>query len=112
MRTPFENIRIIGETTKLSELNAAYNETMIMAAHLSFDGVSSRHEVEQTLNHLTNYNIVRIANKAATDFALSGNTDRSKLVEIGLCRHALKEHEDVNIEQELLDNLCEQLGIN
>lgn len=109
MRTPTDNIRIIGETNSIAELNTAYNETVMQASQLSFDGITTRDDVERTLNHLTNYNIVRIANHAYEQYAETG--ERGFLIVIGQCRDSLKEHEDIETERELLDNLCDQLEI-
>ena len=105
-------LSIIGKTFRVSELNQAYNAIALSMNNLSFDGITTRSEMERTLNHLTNYNIVRIANKAYEDYEASGRTDNSRLIEIAQCRDSLKEHEDIETEQELLDGLCEQFHIN
>ncbi len=117
MRTATENIQIIGKATSIAELNAAYNEAMMKTEQLAADGVfeqmgQSVSEVIATLNHLTNYNIVRIANKAFEDYEASGRTDRTRIIEIAQCRDSLKEHEDIETEQGLLDSLCDQFEIN
>ena len=112
MRTETENIRIIGDTNSIDELNSAYNALVLSMNDLCFDGISTRSGVESTLNHLTNYNIVRIANKAADDYESSGCSDLTRLIEISVCRDSLKNHEDMATEQELLDNLCDILHIH
>lgn len=117
MATPCDNLRIIGNTTCIDELNRAYNETVLEAQRLamngSFDGCeTSPAQILSTINHLTNYNIVRIANNAYEEYISSGRKDNSLLVVISVCRDSLKEHEDSDTERELLDNLCDQLSIN
>ncbi len=109
--TPYQCLAVIGQTDSINELNNAYNEIILLAGQLDF-GTTSRDEVEATINHITNYNIVRIAGKAAEDFDASMKTDISRLVEIELCRSSLKRHEDMDTEQGLLDSLCEQFGIS
>lgn len=116
MRTATDNIKTIGQTASIAELNAAYNEAMLETERLASegafgDGDMSLSEIIATLNHLTNYNIVRVANKALEDYEASGRTDNTRLIEIGICRDSLKEHEDNRTETELLDHLCEQFGI-
>ena len=105
------HLTTIGKTNSIDELNASYNAIVLSAESLSFDGITSRSEVERTLNHLTNYNIVRIANRASEDYEASGQTDKSRLIEISRCRDSIKPHEDNQTEIDLLDNLCDQLEI-
>ena len=116
MRTATESIRQIGQTTSIEELNSAYNDAMLeterLAVEGAFDGGDlSVSEIIATINHLTNYNIVRVANKALEDYEASGRTDKSRLIEIVLCRDSIKEHEDSGTETALLNNLCSQFGI-
>lgn len=107
-----EAVRSIGTTESIDELNAAYNSLALALSGAVFESAPPRSEAERTLNHLTNYNIVRIANHAAEKYEASGSSDKSCLIEIGRCRDSLKEHEDMGTEQELLDSLCDRLRIN
>ena len=117
MADAIDNIKIIGTATSVNELNAAYNEAVLQAEQFAINGVFERqgqtfNEVLSTLNHIANYNIVRIANNAFKEYEDSGRTNQGCLVEIALCRDSLKQHEEMQTEQELLDNLCECLSIN
>lgn len=116
MRTAIDNIKIIGQTRSIDELNAAYNEAILEAERLNSEGAFGDSEqsissVIATLNHLTNYNIVRVANMAYEGYEASGRTDNNCLIEISRCRDSIKEHEDNKDEIELLDGLCSELEI-
>lgn len=111
MRTSVENIRIIGDTDSIDELNAAYNEMMLISAKFINDTVYAREETEKMINHITNYNIVRIANKAYDEYLMSGRSDNSRLIVISQCRDSLKLRDGMEAESGLLNRLCDQLGI-
>ncbi len=111
MGTIKHQIEALGTSTTSDELNEAYNQLSLAISNHDFEGITTRSEIERTLNHIANYNLVRIANKAAEDYESSGRSDRSLLIEIGRCRDSLKDHDDKETEQELLDNLCDALEI-
>lgn len=111
MRTIKQQIDALGTSTTSDELNQAYNQLSIAISNYDFEGITTRSDMERTLNHIANYNLVRIANKAAEDYEASGRSDRSLLIEIGRCRDSLKNHDDMETEQELLDSLCDELEI-
>lgn len=106
-----KQIESLGTATTTDELNASYNQLILAIAGYDFTGVTSRSEMERTLNHIANYNLVRIANAAYDAYEASGRTDNSLLIEIGRCRDSIKEHEDNQDEIDLLDGLCDQLQI-
>lgn len=104
-------IETLGSAASADELNAAYNQLVLAISQYDFSGVTTRDEMERTLNHIANYNLVRIANAASEAYEASGRTDKSFLIEIGRCRDSIKPHEENQDEIDLLDGLCDQLEI-
>lgn len=111
METIKRQIEALGTAGTADELNNAYNQLAIAIDSFDFDGVTTRDEMERTLNHIANYNLVRIANLAFEAYEKSGRTDQRQLLEIGLCRDSIKPHEDNQDEIDLLDGLCDELEI-
>ena len=111
METIKQQIQALGTAETADELNEAYNHLALAITIFDFEGVTTRDEMERTLNHIANYNLVRIANAAFEAYEKSGRTDQRQLVEIGLCRDSIKPHEDNKDEIDLLDSLCDQLEI-
>ena len=111
METIKKQIEVLGTAKTADELNASYNQLVLAINKYNFDGITTRDEMERILNHIANYNLVRIANAASDAYEASGHTDRSRLIEISLCRSSIKPHEDNQTEIDLLDNLCDLLEI-
>ncbi len=111
METIKRQIEQLGTSRTADELNAAYNQLALAIDRFNFDGITTRDEMERTLNHIANYNLVRIANIAFEAYEKSGRTDNSLLIEIGQCRDSIKPHEENQDEISLLDGLCDQLEI-
>ena len=111
METIKRQIEALGTAGTADELNNAYNQLALAIDSFDFDGVTTRDEMERTLNHIANYNLVRIANLAFEAYEKSGRTDQRQLLEIGLCRDSIKPHEDNQDEIDLLDGLCVELEI-
>lgn len=111
METIKRQIEALGTAGTADELNNAYNQLALAIDSFDFDGVTTRDEMERTLNHIANYNLVRIANLAFEAYEKSGRTDQRQLLEIGLCRDSIKPHEDNQDEIDLLDGLCDELEI-
>lgn len=111
METIKRQIEALGTAGTADELNNAYNQLAVAIDSFDFDGVTTRDEMERTLNHIANYNLVRIANLAFEAYEKSGRTDQRQLLEIGLCRDSIKPHEDNQDEIDLLDGLCDELEI-
>ena len=109
METIKRQIEALGTAGTADELNNAYNQLALAIDSFDFDGVTTRDEMERTLNHIANYNLVRIANLAFEAYEKSGRTDQRQLLEIGLCRDSIKPHEDNQDEIDLLDGLCDEL---
>ena len=111
METIKRQIEALGTAGTADELNNAYNQLALAIDSFDFDGVTTRDEMERTLNHIANYNLVRIANLAFEAYEKSGRIDQRQLLEIGLCRDSIKPHEDNQDEIDLLDGLCDELEI-
>ena len=111
METIKRQIEALGTAKSTDELNGAYNQLALAIDSYNFGGVTTRDEMERTLNHIANYNLVRIANLAFEAYEKSGRTDQSLLIEIGRCRDSIKPHEDNQDEIDLLDGLCNELEI-
>ena len=111
METIKNYIEELGSSRTASELNGAYNQLALAINNHIFDGITTRDEMERTLNHITNYNLVRIANSAYEAYEASGRADKKQLIEICQCRDSIKYHEDNQDEIVLLDRLCESLEI-
>lgn len=111
METIKRQIEALGTAGTADELNNAYNQLALAIDSFDFDGVTTRDEMERTLNHIANYNLVRIANLAFEAYEKSGRTDQRQLLEIGLCLDSIKPHEDNQDEIDLLDGLCDELEI-
>ena len=67
METIKRQIEALGTAGTADELNGAYNQLALAIDSFNFDGVTTRDEMERTLNHIANYNLVRIAPIATTD---------------------------------------------
>ena len=106
-----KQIETLGTATTADELNASYNQLVLAISKYDFSDITTRDEMERTLNHIANYNLVRIANAAYEVYEANGRADKSLLIEIGRCRDSIKEHEDNKDEIDLLDGLCDQLQI-
>lgn len=115
METINDLIKLLGKTTSIDELNSLYNAVVIGIEHLDrkgfFDGDTTFSEVLSTINHIANYNIVRVANSVYEDYEKSGREDMTRLTEIEHCLLSIKEHEDMSIETELLEDICSRLDI-
>ncbi len=111
MDTIKKQLEALGTATSADELNYAYNQLALAINGISFEGVTTRDEMERTLNHIANYNLVRIANSAYEEYEASGRTDNGRVIEINLCRSSIKPHEDNGDEISLLDSLCGELEI-
>lgn len=115
MATINDSIRALSEVGTINELNNEYCAIVLAAQQLAsrgfFDETNTYDGFLATLNHITNYNIIRVANLAYEGYAASGMKDASKLIEIERCRSSIKEHEDNSTEIGLLDDLCERLHI-
>ena len=108
-----DKIKALGTAETAGQLNNIYDELLHLIDITPFDASPSRSEVERALNHIANYNLVRIANAAYEGYLASGKTGVDELQEtILLCRDSLKDHEDVDTERSLLDGLSEQLQSN
>ena len=112
METIKKQIESLGTAISADELNASYNQLALAISKYDFSGITTRDEMERTLNHIANYNLVRIANAAYEAYEASGGSDKSFLIEIGRCRDSIKPHEDNQDEIDLLDGLCDQLQIH
>ena len=112
METIKRQIETLGTAKSASELNVAYNQLAIAIAGYDFSGIAARSEMERTLCHIANYNLVRIANLAAGRYEQSNRTDRDALIEVALCRDSVKPCDDSDEESDLLEGLCAELEIS
>ena len=106
-----DKIESLGTAETAEQLNAIHADLLKQLDETQLEDPQTRSDAEAALNHITNYNLVRIANLALEAYEKSGRTDQRQLVEIGLCRDSIKPHEDNKDEIDLLDSLCDQLEI-
>ena len=106
-------IESLGTVTTISELNKSYYAAIIivrqMQAQGMWDGIADADQLCKDINHITNYNIVRVARLAYDKYIASGKSDSSCQRDILLCYDSIKEHEDNAVEIDILSCLCEDI---
>ena len=114
METISESIKGLTTIESIDKFNLQYNAIVLAVQELAsrgfFDGENTYSDFLATLNHIANYHIIRIANTAYEKYEKGGRADKSWLVTIERCRSSIKEHEDKQVEYDLLDDLCGRLG--
>lgn len=102
-------IASIGLAGKPDDINKAYADAVESYMSMkSMDGVEftlGDEEFERKIDHLTNYNLVRVANahyEAFKDYKISYNDYR---MAVAKCLSSLKDGNNYKIEKELLEDL-------
>ena len=108
-----DKIQGLGTAETAEQLNSLYDDLLLQIKQTHFVEPFTRAWAEAALNHIANYNLVRIANSAYETFMASGKTDKEPLNRvIRLCYRSLKDHEDAETERGLLDGLSDQIQTN
>lgn len=108
-----DKIESLGTAETAEQLNAIHADLLKQLDETQLEDPQTRSDAEAALNHITNYNLVRIANTAYETFLASGSKDPEPANRvIRLCYRSLKDHEDVETERGLLDGLSDQLRTN
>lgn len=109
-------INRIGTSNTIGELNSAYQQAAEAMRQLDgigfFNCVTTFDDMYRTLNHITNYNIVRVANIYYDKFIELGSSDTSYIKDVMTCYDSIKKHEENDIEYSLLSDLCSRMRNN
>lgn len=104
-------IKKLCNCTSIGELNETYDLLKLSTTKLFsegfFEGVATYAEFISTINHITNYNIVRVADEIFESRASLGLA--KVLTELITCCDSIKEHEDNNTEKMLISDLCRKI---
>lgn len=110
-----EIIKSLGTVTTIGELNKAHMEAVTTVMEIQsrgmWEGIADHNKLCDMINHIANYNIVRVANIAYEKYTAEDISKTDVISDITLCYNSIKEHSDNSTEKELLSYFLKKLKL-